>query len=77
MFLPFKISSSSLSFLGYKENVTYQHADVDKEGHIDQLRDYLLGTDGIIDGDRLAKLWFPHGKYDVFISHSHDDLNKA
>ena len=38
MFLPFKISSRSLSFLGYNENVTYQHADADKEEHKDQLR---------------------------------------
>lgn len=77
MFLPFKISSRSLSFLGYKEDVLYQHADADKEEHIDQLREYLFGTDGIIDGDRLSKLWFPHEMYDVFISHSHSDLNKA
>ena len=77
MFLPFKIMSKSLSYLGYNDNLTYQHNDDDKEEHIDQLRKYLLGTDGIIDGDRLSKLWFPHGKYDVFISHSHSDLNKA
>lgn len=67
MFLPFKLSSRSLSFLGYNENVTYQHADADREEHKDQLREYLLRTDGVIDGDRLSKLWFPHEKYDVFI----------
>lgn len=77
MFLPFKIQSKSLSYLGYDDKKTYQHKDEEKDEHIDQLRQYLLGTDGIIDGDRLKKLWFPHGKYDVFISHSHSDLNKA
>lgn len=77
MFLPFKILSKSLSYLGYDDKITYQHNEDGKEEHIDQLRDYLLGTDGVIDGDRLSKLWFPHGRYDIFISHSHSDLNKA
>lgn len=77
MFIPFKISEASLSCLGYDKSRTYRHAaQVDKE-RMDQLRSYLLGTDKVIDGDRLAKLWFPKGKYHVFISHSHADINMA
>ena len=77
MFTPFKILSSSIDYLGYKPDQVYSHIDADKNEYSNQLNEYLRGTDGIIDGDRLSKLWFPHGKYDIFISHSHDDLNKA
>lgn len=77
MFTPFKILSRSIDYLGYKQDHIYNHKDANKKEYLDQLKDYLSGTDGIIDGDRLSKLWFPHGKYDIFISHSHNDLNKA
>ena len=77
MFLPFKISASSIRCLGYDKNKKYQHLDPDQDDHKEQLKNYLSGTDGIIDGDRLSNLWFPHGKYHVFISHSHSDLNMA
>lgn len=77
MFIPFKISESSLVILGYDNRADYAQGSQLTAFHKNQLREYLLGTDGIIDGDRLSKLWFPRGDYDVFISHSHADINKA
>ena len=77
MFIPFIISESSLVNLGYNNQIDYAHENQLGAYHKSQLREYLLGTDGIIDGDRLSKLWFPKGDYDVFISHSHADINKA
>ena len=37
----------------------------------------VKGESGIIDGEKLQKFVFPTDNYDVFISHSHDDLEKA
>ena len=77
MFLPFKISAESLTCLGYDKNMKYCHAEANSKDHLDQLRSYLSSTEGVIDGDCLAKLWFPNDSYHVFISHSHSDLNMA
>ena len=42
-----------------------------------ELRCLVQGERGIIDGDRLRNFVFPTDNYDVFISHSHDDLEIA
>ena len=42
-----------------------------------ELRCLVKGERGIIDGERLRNFVFPTDNYDVFISHSHDDLEKA
>ncbi len=42
-----------------------------------ELRRLVKGESGIIDGGRLRNFVFPTDNYDVFISHSHDDLEKA
>lgn len=42
-----------------------------------ELRRLVKGESGIIDGERLRNFVFPADNYDVFISHSHDDLEKA
>lgn len=42
-----------------------------------ELRRLVKGESGIIDGERLRNFVFPTDNYDVFISHSHDDLEKA
>lgn len=42
-----------------------------------ELRCLVKGESGIIDGERLRNFVFPTYNYDVFISHSHDDLEKA
>ena len=42
-----------------------------------ELRCLVKGESGIIDGERLRNFVFPTDNYDVFISHSHDDLEIA
>ena len=42
-----------------------------------ELRCLVKGERGIIDGERLRNFVFPTDNYDVFISHSHDDLEIA
>jgi len=41
------------------------------------LRRLVKGERGIIDGERLQNFVFPTNNYDVFISHSHNDLEIA
>lgn len=43
---------------------------------LDRIRDLTI-RDGVIDGDMLEAAWFPQGDFDVFVSHSHADRNKA
>lgn len=43
----------------------------------DELRCLVKGERGIIDGEKLRNFVFPIDNYDVFISHSHDDLEIA
>lgn len=42
-----------------------------------QLRQYLASTNGLIDGKALKEVLFPKGKYHIFLSHSHGDLQIA
>ena len=42
-----------------------------------ELRRLVKGERGIIDGERLQNFVFPTNNYDVFISHSHNDLEIA
>lgn len=44
---------------------------------VKKLRQLIEGKNGIIDGEQLRNFVFPTDDYDVFISHSHDDLNTA
>lgn len=39
--------------------------------------DNCILANGDFDGSALSALWFPVDKYDVFISHSHQDLGKV
>ena len=43
----------------------------------DRLRDLIKGEKGIVNGERLRDFVFPIDKFDVFISHSHNDLKIA
>ena len=44
----------------------------------EKLLELVKGESGIIDGDRLRSFAFPtDGDFDVFISHSHNDLEVA
>ena len=42
-----------------------------------ELRRLVKGERGLIDGERLQNFVFPTNNYDVFISHSHNDLEIA
>ena len=42
----------------------------------DSLKNYIY-KNGHIDGSALKKHWFSIGKADVFLSHSHKDINKV
>lgn len=44
---------------------------------IDSYLNDLKDSKGIIDGSKLSNDWFPQIQADVFISHSHKDLNTA
>ncbi|EGR4262178.1 hypothetical protein ACT7TO_003282 [Vibrio cholerae] len=43
---------------------------------VNQLNEVLL-SNGKIDADKIIEEWFPAGRYHVFISHSHKDLELA
>lgn len=47
-----------------------------REKIVDKFNEVLLNN-GKIDGDKIIEEWFPTGKYHVFISHSHKDLELA
>lgn len=42
----------------------------------EELKNFLL-TDGSLDGETMQNSWFPQIKADVFLSHSHNDKEKA
>lgn len=51
-----------------------------RELGVDKIRreiDHCILENGDFDGSALSALWFPIDKYDVFISHSHQDLSKV
>lgn len=82
MFYPFKIDISIIEEMQRSTN-TVVGSDYIKEEEKRKglrkadLKQYLNTTDGIIDGKSLKELWFPKGKYQVFLSHSSSDLDKA
>ena len=80
MFVPFKTTRAIIQgLLAQYPTVT----PIDVEGRTrdvyDKLDKLINGQDGVVDGTTLQNLWFPTQKaeYDVFISHSHNDLNYA
>lgn len=78
MFYPFIIKSNVITQLqrvtGTNINANLDHDDLLRKS---QLRLYLSSTDGLINGKTLKELWFPQGKYQVFLSHSHNDIELA
>lgn len=51
------------------------YAKHEKEVH--ECLDRYISDDGIIDGTALKNYWFSISPKDVFISHSHKDINKV
>lgn len=51
----------------------------DKQKRIitENLKQYVIGESGVIDGTKLQNDWFPQINCDIFISHSHKDENLA
>lgn len=78
MFYPFTIKANTISQL-QRETGTYASIGEDPEKYTRraQLRQYLASTNGLIDGKALKEVLFPKGKYHIFLSHSHGDLQIA
>lgn len=78
MFYPFTIEASTINQLKCETGAYYSaDEDPDKYTREAQLRQYLASTNGLIDGKALKEVLFPKGKYHVFLSHSHGDLQIA
>ena len=79
MFFPFTIKASTISQLQRETPVFSVAEDVtpDKATRKAQLWSYLNSTAGVIDGKSLKELWFPKGRYHIFLSHSHEDIALA
>lgn len=78
MFYPFTIQSSVISQLQLETGTYYSATeDPDKWTRKAQLRQYLASTNGLIDGKALKEVLFPKCKYNIFLSHSHGDLQIA
>ena len=78
MFYPFTIKADIIKQLQLGTG-TYASAGEDPDKYIRkaQLRQYLASTNGLIDGKALKEVLFPKGKYHIFLSHSHEDLQIA
>lgn len=82
MFYPFKMDVKVIKELQRSSGATYNY-DKDEEEKKRQsklkadLAKYLMTTDGVIDGKTLKELWFPKGEYNIFLSHSCQDIAEA
>lgn len=80
MFLPYKITSYSISCLPEIKTLSDDYArDYQESNEMIKEKSTKIVQQQTIDGTELQELWFPVdelGKFDVFISHSHRDMNK-
>jgi len=80
MFVPFRTTRTVIQRL-LAQNTAVPPIDV--EGRTSdvyaKLDKIINGQDGVVDGTTLQNFWFPTqaAEYDVFISHSHNDLGYA
>jgi hypothetical protein len=80
MFLPFKIKAEEINKLQKdKESIPFDDYDDSVKTSLNILKNKIVGNNGVIDGSSLQDAFFPAGtqKYDIFISHSHNDLEIA
>lgn len=77
MYKAFKIDLVSLPYLGYSCDKNYTFVERNADNRIRGLNALLSKDVATLDGTALSELWFPDGEYDVFISHSHADINAA
>lgn len=80
MFVPFRTTRTVIQKL-LAQNTAVTPIDVkgrtsDVYAKLDKI---INGQDGVVDGTLLQNFWFPTqaAEYDVFISHSHNDLDDA
>lgn len=74
---PFKFTSSE-KHVEYEKIGRSIYKDIAKKAETN-LEQFVLGTNGILNGSAIQNHWFPviKNKFDVFISHSHDDESLA
>lgn len=80
MFVPFKTTRREIQNL-LAHNTTASPIDVAGRTSdvYTELSKIIFGRNGVVDGTALQDFWFPtqEKEYDVFISHSHNDLGYA
>jgi hypothetical protein len=69
-----KNGTNSIDFSKYK-TIGETHLNEQKSRYQKALKNYV--TDGTTDGTKLQNDWFPEVNADIFISHSHKDLELA
>ncbi len=82
MFLPYKTTVNEINSLIRKTHaIKPLSSEKEEKKSFSFLRDYVMGEHGVINGSKLQSVWFPTDNesflYDIFISHSHNDLDKA
>lgn len=77
MFSKFKLKEIKYSDIKDYEGIGQEYYENIKKDIQNSLKEFI-GLDGIIDGTKLQENWFPtKQKFDVFLSHSHNDEKLA
>ena len=79
MYTKFNYSPAG-SFYNQVINPCLEHGRAIYKKHEEEVHNCLaqyITEDGVINGTALKEHWFSISKKDVFISHSHDDINKV
>ncbi len=80
MFVPFRTTRTVIQRLHAQDSVVtpidVESRTRDVYARLDRI---IIGQNGVVDGTTLQNFWFPThtAEYDVFISHSHNDLDDA
>lgn len=69
-----QINENFFSSINYHKSSTQYSKN---ENKIKEALDKYLDIDEDLDGNKIIEDWFPDLKYDIFISHSHNDLELA
>lgn len=68
------LSLSKNDLISYNDDSFKNHL---RKADVKHILEKSMHPNGIIDGDKLKQKWFPTHDYEVFISHSHNDLDIA
>lgn len=87
MYRGYQVKSSTLSDLFLTSTVNWQGEEAAFRENIESIqsqvnidfseRANIEDDDGNIDAEQIVKAWFPVQEYDVFLSHSHADVETA